>query len=162
MFVALGIQNSMWMRHIVIVVCPALQCFSTSSHTRQDFRGGGEVTDHKVCALILSTTFVWNISHSKNNSERDDQIRILFFMWSARFSCQILMKLKFSRHIFKNIYSNIKYALKSVQWKSSCSMRTGRRTNMTKIIVAFRNFANAPQEKYRMYTQILQHQTAVH
>ena len=31
---------------------------------------------------------------------------------------------------------------KSVQWETSCSMRTYRRTNMTKLIVAFRNFTN--------------------
>jgi len=26
-----------------------------------------EVTEHKLCALIFSTTFVWYISHSKNS-----------------------------------------------------------------------------------------------
>jgi len=34
-------------------------------------------------------------------------------------------------------------SLKSVQWKQSRSMRTDRRTGMTKLIVAFRSFANA-------------------
>jgi hypothetical protein len=33
---------------------------------------------------------------------------------------------------------------KSVQWEPSGSMRTDRQTNMTKWIVAFRNFSNAP------------------
>jgi hypothetical protein len=43
----------------------------------------------------------------------------------------------------------LKYQIswKSVQWKQSCSMmingRTDGRTDMTKLIVAFRNFANA-------------------
>ena len=32
---------------------------------------------------------------------------------------------------------------KSVQWESSCFMRTDRRTGMSKLAVAFRNFANA-------------------
>jgi hypothetical protein len=35
--------------------------FSTLSHKRHDFRGRGgvgEVTEHKMCALIFSTTFV--------------------------------------------------------------------------------------------------------
>jgi len=32
---------------------------------------------------------------------------------------------------------------KSIQWEPSCSMRTDRQTDMTKLIVAIRNFANA-------------------
>jgi len=39
--------------------------------------------------------------------------------------------------------------LKSVQWEPSCSMRTDGqtdgRTDMMKLIVAFRNFENAPK-----------------
>jgi hypothetical protein len=34
---------------------------------------------------------------------------------------------------------------KSVQWEPSCSMRTDGRTDMTKIIVAYRNVAKAPK-----------------
>jgi hypothetical protein len=40
--------------------------------------------------------------------------------------------------------------MKSVYWEPSCCMRTDggtdRRTDMTKLIIAFRNFANAPQK----------------
>ena len=35
---------------------------------------------------------------------------------------------------------------KSAQWERSCSMRTDRQTDVTKIIVAFRNSAKAPQK----------------
>ena len=54
----------------------SVQCFPTLSHKRYDFRrgekggrGGGEggVTKHKMCVLILPTTFMWNISRSKKN-----------------------------------------------------------------------------------------------
>ena len=38
---------------------------STLSHKRNDFRG--KFTEHKTCVLIFSTTFVWNISHSRKN-----------------------------------------------------------------------------------------------
>ena len=31
-----------------------------------------KVTEHKMCVLISSTTFVWNISHSKKNWARYD------------------------------------------------------------------------------------------
>jgi hypothetical protein len=45
-------------------------------------------------------------------------------------------------------------SLKSIQWEPSCSMRTDRRTDRqkdgstetSKLIVAFRNFANAPKK----------------
>jgi hypothetical protein len=42
----------------------------------------------------------------------------------------------------------LKYQIswKSVQWELSCSMRTDRRTDMTKLIVAYWNFANAPEK----------------
>jgi hypothetical protein len=61
---------------------------------------------HKMCDLIFSTNFIWNISHSKNWA-RYDQNCILVFKQSTRYCCSILMKLKFSRQIFEK-YSNIK------------------------------------------------------
>ena len=47
----------------------------------------------------------------------------------------------------------LKYQIswKSVQWEPDCSMRMDGRTDKTdmmKLIVAFRNFANAPHKKY--------------
>ena len=45
------------------VVCPAVQYFSTLSHKRHNFRK--KKVDHKMCVSILSTTFVSDISHSK-------------------------------------------------------------------------------------------------
>jgi hypothetical protein len=54
---------------------------------------------------------------------------------STRDSCQILMKLEFFRQIFEK-YSNIKF-------HEDPSSGTDRRTDVTKLIVAFRNFAKA-------------------
>ena len=63
-------------------------------------------------------------------------------MYPARYSCQILIKTEFSNAFRKILkYPNF---IKSVQWEYSYSMRTDRRTNMTKLIVAFRNLAHAP------------------
>jgi hypothetical protein len=49
---------------------------------------------------------------------------------------QILMKLEFSRRVFAK-YSSLNFSWKSIQWE-----RCGR-TDMTKLIVALRNFADA-------------------
>ena len=51
-----------------------------------------------------------------------------------------------------NFRKTLKYQIswKSVQWKPSCSVRTGGRTDMTKLIVAFRNFANAPKNQRKL------------
>jgi hypothetical protein len=51
------------------VACLAVQYFSTLSHKRHDFLKK-KVIEHKMCVLILSTNFVWNISHYKTNSAR--------------------------------------------------------------------------------------------
>jgi len=53
------------------VASPALPYFFTLSHKQHDFPE--EVSEHKMCVLIFSTTFVRNISDSKKNSERYDQ-----------------------------------------------------------------------------------------
>jgi hypothetical protein len=42
--------------------------FSTLPHKRNDFQK--KVTEHKMSVLIFSTTFIWNISHSKKKSTR--------------------------------------------------------------------------------------------
>jgi hypothetical protein len=63
-FVALGIQHAMRLRHVICGLCSALHYFSTLSHKRYDFRKK-KVTEHKTCVLIFSTTFVENMSHSK-------------------------------------------------------------------------------------------------
>jgi hypothetical protein len=46
----------------------------------------------------------------------------------------------------------VKYQIsrKSVQWEQNCSMREDGRTDMTKLIVAFRNFANFPKNAYQL------------
>jgi len=54
------------------------------------------------------------------------------------------MKLEFSRQIFDYCISNLR---KSFEWEPSYSARTDRRTDMTKLIVTFRNFAKAPDDR---------------
>jgi len=59
-FVALGIQHAMRLRHIFFCACPALQYFSTLFHKRYDFRKKKKniVSEHETCVLIFSTTLV--------------------------------------------------------------------------------------------------------
>jgi hypothetical protein len=62
--VTLLIQHAM-RSHIAICGLSGTQhIFSTLSHKRHDFRKTG----HKMCVLIFSTTFIWNIYLSKKNS----------------------------------------------------------------------------------------------
>jgi len=65
-------------------------------------------TEHKMCVLILSTTFVWNIYCCRRNSERYDKKYLLVFMSSALYPSQSLIRLDVSRHIFGKP-SNIKF-----------------------------------------------------
>jgi hypothetical protein len=126
------------------VACPALQNVPPAphiSHKRNDFRT--KDTEHKMCVLIFSTTLVWNISHSKKNSARYDQKCILVFMWSTGYSCQTVIKLEFSRAVFRKI-TEYEVPWKSVQWHRVVSCG---RTGVTKLTITSRNFANAPQEQ---------------
>ena len=64
------------------------------------------------------------------------------------------MKLEFSSKDFRKL---LKYqiSLKSVQWESSCFIRTDGRTDMRNIIVAFCNFGNAPKNHLMLYREII-------
>ena len=63
-------------------------------------------------------------------------------MLCTRNSCLILMVLEFSRQTFE-IHSSTKFHENPSSGASCCSVRTDGQANMTKLIVAFRNFANA-------------------
>jgi len=61
------------------------------------------------------------------------------FMLSSCSSCQILLKLEFSQHIFLSIKYQI--SLKSVHWDPSCTMQTD---SHDKADSKFSNFADIP------------------
>jgi len=68
---------------------------------RHDFRKKKkDVIENKMCILISSTTFDWNISHYKN-WVRYDQKYILVFLYSTRYSYPILMKSEISGKFFE-------------------------------------------------------------
>jgi hypothetical protein len=83
-------------------------------------------------------------------SIEQDMIKNVY--WYTSYFCHILIKLEFSRHHFKK-YWNIK--LHENPFSRSRVVTCGRtdgRTDMTKLIVAFRNFAKAPQNSSRFFT----------
>jgi len=89
---------------------------------------------------LLSETFL-----ILRRNERDMIKKcILVFMWSTLYFCSILMKLAFSRQRFEKS-SNIKFHENSSSGTPvvPCG-RTVRRTDMTKLIVAFLTVVNAP------------------
>jgi hypothetical protein len=97
--------------------------------------------------LIFSTTFVWNISHSKKNWARYDQKCALFFMYSTRYSCPILTKVEFTWQIFEkssnvnfheNSSSGIRVPCKQTDWPDEAT----RRFSQLKIHVIFAQFMN--------------------
>jgi hypothetical protein len=127
------------------VDCLALQYFSKLSHKRHDFRKK-KVSEHiLMCVLIFSITSVWNISHSKKKLARYDNKMYVGRHVKYLFSCTILMKLEFSRQFSKN--PGIPNFMKRRQVRAELFHADGltdRRTDMTKLIFAFCNFANAP------------------
>jgi hypothetical protein len=73
--VALVIQHARHMCRITSMLSSvtslALKHFSTLSHKRYDF--GKELLNIKLCVLILSTSFIWNISRYLKNSAKYDK-----------------------------------------------------------------------------------------
>jgi NADH:ubiquinone oxidoreductase subunit len=87
-----------------------------------------------------------NISHSKKNLARYRYKRRNVFMNGSRYSCRILTKLELSRRIKKKSVIEIRPVgaeLFHADWQKD------GRTDMTKLTVAFRNFANAPKNDSR-------------
>ena len=121
------------------VACLALQYFSTLSHKQHDV----QKKDIKLHFDFLYK-FVWNISHSKNNSATYVQKCILVFMQSARYSCQISIKLQFSLKTIEN--TQIYFMKIRPLWAElfHADGQTGGDRHTTKTRGVLRNFVNAP------------------
>ena len=100
----------------------------------------------KCFVFIFSTTFVWNISHSKNNWARYDQKCMMVFVWGTLF-CQILMKLEFS-HMFPK-YTRIPNFMK-IRPVGADLFHADGQTDMTK---ANRRFSQLREKRLKVWRQ---------
>ena len=121
----------------------AAQSVSKISHKHHDFRK--KVTEHKMCVLVFSTILSANTSHTKKHSARYCYKCENVFVQNTRYSNRILMKLEFYRYIFEKTTpeSNLIKIL-SVE---AVLLHAYRQTDMTKLIAAFRSFANRTQNR---------------
>jgi hypothetical protein len=124
------------------VACPALQYFSALTNKRHDFRvGGGWKLLNTKCVFGFSLQRLSETFLILRRNKRD--MTKMYIGLHAKHRCysyQILIQLEFSRQIFEN-FTNIKFHGNPT---SGSRVVPCGRTDMTKLIVAFRNFANAP------------------
>jgi len=108
-------------------------------------RGGvGGVIENKMCFEFI-TTSVWNISSSKKNHKLNKNgigLHVNYPLFLSDFNKTWIFSTIFEK------YSDTKFH----EYPSSGSRvvscgRTDRQTDMTKVIVAFRNFSNAPENE---------------
>jgi len=103
---------------------------------------------------MFPTTVVWNTSHSKKNWARRDQKCTSVFTLSIRYSCQILIELKFAGKMLEKFSNFIKilpvgaelFHAERRKYKRKERQRV-RKAHMTKWTFAFWYFARALKEK---------------
>ena len=150
--VALVNQHAKSMHHITHILpflaCLALPYFSTLSHKWHDFNK--KVTEHKMCVLIFSTTFVWNIFNSMTNWVRYHNVH--------RSSCKvpiILVRFSWNLNSIDSFSKNtvVSNFIKMCPVEAKLFHVNGwmdRQTDMTKLTAAFRNFVNAPENLWQL------------
>jgi hypothetical protein len=128
------------MRHMILssVACLGLQYFSTLPHKRHDFRKKKSYWTQKY-VLILSTPFVWNITHS-NKWARYEQKRLVGFVSSTHYLGPILKNLEFSKQFSKNTQKSKFPENPSSRSRVVPCVQTDRQ----KLTATFRSFENTP------------------
>ena len=119
------------------------KCFWTQNFFEQKCFWTQNVIGHKMCVLIFSVIFVWNCTHSTNNRARYNRNVFWPFKWNAVILVRLQWVLNFLGRFYKNPSSIESYQNPSSGGPVAPGGRTDRRTDMTKLTVALRNFANA-------------------
>ena len=94
------------------------------------------------------------VPHTRKHSTTQYHRHTYVFMYRAHYSWQILMKLEFSRQIFEK-YSHVQCHENTSSGSRVVPCRrvkrqAGRQIGLTKLRVAFRNFAKAPKKQLRI------------
>ena len=119
MVVALGIQHAMCMCHIVICHLPGSTTFLHFILWTAQLK---KVIELKMCVLIFSTIFVWNISHPKKKWARyNKKVYIRLHVKYPLFLSDFNENLIFLTH-FRQV---LKYQISwiSIQWSQVVSCR---------------------------------------
>jgi len=107
------------------VALHAVQCFSTLSRERHDFRKK-KVTEYKMHVLIFSTILFETCLIVRRIERHMIKMYIDLHVKYPLFLFDFQRNLNFSTDFRKIL--KYQFSLKTVQWKPSCSMWTDRRT----------------------------------
>jgi len=160
-FVALGMQHAMRMRHIVICGLSGSKTFFSHYLINWTIFGGKKIWTWKVWVFIFST----NLSAIFLILGRIQTDIVIYTHRSSckepLFSCQILMKLEFSIQIFEK-HSNIKLHENLSSGSRVPCGRTDGQMDTTKQLFVFRSFANAPKTSHlKLYREIITVRTEI-
>jgi len=138
-------QIAYLLRRVILssVARPILPCIFTVSHKWHYFR---KKLMNIKCVFWFSLKLLSEIFFILNRIHRDIIINISRpSCKNTRCSYQILMKFEDSRHIFKKSWNINFHEYPPSRSRVLPSGRTGGQWDWTKLIVAFRNSANAPE-----------------
>ena len=141
MSVAWVIQQALHMRCLILSSLTCLLLYHIFPH----YLINGTVFDKKLfntkCLFWFSLRLLYETFLIRRRIQRD----IIINVQRSSYKLPLFLSDFTETWIFSTDFRKIlKYQIswKSVHWQRSCSMRTGSQTDMTKLIVVFRNFAN--------------------